>query len=164
MKISLRILYLAISVILLLSVLISCKNGNTDGNGEIPTSNIDNPATLETREFFTKYYNELNNKNFTAIKDYFSEDAEALQSKIDNFTFMSSLFDVKYEIDKVEAMYLEDGNISVSLVTLITSTNKDNGSITLMKEPSEYLITKKDGNLLVILYTVGESEVVSMDQ
>ncbi|MHB1153017.1 MAG: hypothetical protein ACYCWE_18300 [Eubacteriales bacterium] len=164
MKLLLKTFLIIISVCLLFAVFISCEKSNDGDNTETTTEGEDNnPASTETKEFFTSYYNELNNKNFSAISDYFSEDAEALQSKIDNFTFMATLFDVKYEIDDVEAMYLEDGNISVSLVTLITSTNKEKGSVTVMKEPSEYLITKTDGKLIITLYTVGESEVVSMN-
>lgn len=164
MKLLLKTLFIIISICLLFTVSMSCEKSNDGDNAETTTAGEDNnPASTETKEFFTSYYNELNNKNFSAISDYFSEDAEALQSKIDNFTFMATLFDVKYEIDDVEAMYLEDGNISVSLVTLITSTNKEKGSVTVMKEPSEYLITKTDGKLIITLYTVGESEVVSMN-
>lgn len=164
MKLLFKALLIIISVCLLFSIFTSCEKSNDSDNTETTTAGEDNnPASTETKEFFSSYYKELNNKNFSAISDYFSEDAEALQSKIDNFTFMATIFDVKYEIDDVEAMYLEDGNISVSLVTLITSTNKEKGSVTVMKEPSEYLITKTDGKLIITLYTVGESEVVSMN-
>lgn len=164
MKLLLKTLFILISICLMFTIFTSCEKSNDGNNTETTTAGEDNnPASTETKEFFTSYYNELNNKNFSAISDYFSEDAEALQSKIDNFTFMATLFDVKYEIDDVKAMYLEDGNISVSLVTLITSTNKEKGSVTVMKEPSSYLITKTDGKLMITSYAVGESEVVSMN-
>jgi hypothetical protein len=146
---------------MLLAVCASCSNnGNTDSD---TTSKEESPASKETREFFTDYYNELNNKNFAAVSDYFSEAADALKSKIDNFTFMASLFNVKYEIDSVESVYIENGNISASIVTLITSTNIETGAVTVVKEPSSYLITKTDNKLIITWYAVGESEVVSMN-
>lgn len=163
MKLFRKISCIILAFCIILTVCASCSNnngGNTDSNS---TSKDDSPASKETREFFTDYYNELNNKNFAAVSDYFSEDAEALKSKIDNFTFMASLFNVRYEIDSVEAVYLEDGNISASLVTLITSKNIETGAVTVMKEPSSYLITKTDNKLIITSYTVGEIEVVSMN-
>ncbi|MDD4772343.1 MAG: hypothetical protein PHZ09_01890 [Eubacteriales bacterium] len=162
MKFILKLFILAISLCMLTAVYTSCEKQNGD-NTETSASTDESPASIETRQFFTDYYNETNNKNFSVITDYFAEDEETLQSKIDNFTFMATMFDVKYEIDSVEAMYLEDGNISVSLITLITSENKDSGSVTVMKEPSSYLLEKKDNKLMIISYAVGESEVVSMN-
>ncbi len=163
MKSLVKAICMIITVGILSGVFISCNKKSEGENTETTTVTEKNPASAETREFFTKYYEELNNKNFSVISDYFSEEEEILRSKIDNFTFMATLFDVKYEIDSVEAVYLEDGNISVTLVTLITSTDIKTGSVTVMKEPSEYLITKTDGKLIITLYTVGESEVVSME-
>lgn len=162
MKSLIKALCIIFIISMLSGVFVSCEKKNEGENTETTTVTEESPASAETREFFTKYYEELNNKNFSVISDYFSEEEEVLQSKIDNFTFMATLFDVKYEIDSVEAVYLEDGNISVTLITLITSTDIKTGSVTVMKEPSEYLITKTDGKLIITLYTVGESEVVSM--
>lgn len=162
MKLFLKTSGIILTFCILITVCASCSN-NGGGNTESTTSKENSPASIETRDFFSKYYNELNNKNFAAVSDCFSEDAEALKSKIDNFTFMSSLFNVKYEIDSAEGVYLEDGNISASLVTLITSKNIETGAVTVMKEPSTYLITKTGDKLIITSYAVGESEIVSMN-
>lgn len=156
-----KIILISLAVCLIISVSYSCSKKNNDSGDT--TSVEESPAVEETREFFTSYYNELNNKNFNAVSEYFSEEAEAIKSKIDNFTFMASLFNVKYEISEVEATYLEDGNISATIITLITSENIDSGAVTVMKEPSYYLISKSDGKLIITSYSVGESEVVSMN-
>jgi len=70
MKLLLKTLFIILSICLLFAVFTSCEKSNDGDNTETTTAGEDNnPALTETKEFFTGYYNELNNKNVYIIEN-----------------------------------------------------------------------------------------------
>lgn len=149
-----KIIVLLLALTLLTSAALSCKN-EADEQQE-------DPAVTDVKTLLNAYYADINAKNYTNISYYYPSDTD-VQERIDNFTFMSQYLDMTYEIIDVSALYLEDGTISASVNTKVTSTNLVSGDVTIMKEPSSYLIGKEGEKFVILTVSNGEGEIISME-
>ncbi len=159
------IIILIVASLLASFAFVSCKD-NTEDNEESQESKTedntseDNPAVKETKEFFENLYSELNKGNYSIIKSCYNETEEQFDNRIANFEFMAGSFEVEYSLAEVQASYVDNGNIGADVIVLIKSTEISSGKTTIIKEPTSYLLTKKDGKLIIENYAVGESELM----
>jgi len=172
MKFSVKLLAAGLIVSMLTMGMVSCNDSENnaettggsvsqDGSGE-GTSAVtgDSAAITDVTNFINNYYNELNNGNYEIILNVFSDDEKVLQSRISNFELMASMFTTKYEVLSVDADYTDDGSITATVITKITSTNVDSGVTNLMKEPSYYTLEAKGDSFVFTSYSAGESELI----
>ena len=152
-----NILFLVLSLAILCCAMFSCNNGTGDANDDGP----DVAATREVEQLFSNYFNDLNNKNFSAIASYYSSDTNT-EGMIASLEFNSSMFDISYELESVVASFVDDGNIGATVDFKQTSKNLNNPSrVTVTMEHHTYLIIKENDAYVIKTMAVGEGDVIS---
>jgi len=146
-----KFLLIVLALLTAAAVFSSCNKDSTDDS---------DPAVSEVKKLLEAYYTDINDKDFDNIGQYFGSGVTDVQERIDSFKFMSTIFEVKYELGDVIALYLEDGNISASAVTKITSKNISTDTTTVVSEHSTYIIGKENDKMVIISMDIGDSQVV----
>lgn len=158
MKKVLKLISAILAVMLVMSAFVACSS---DKGG----ANDDDPAVAAVRKLIDAYYKDINGGNYDGIGKYFGSEITDVQEKITSFKFNAEYYTSSYEIDSIEALYLENGNISATVTTIRTSVDKTSGKKTVVSEPSTYIIgaETEGGEIVILMMAIGESSIIELE-